>query len=215
MPHTVNRPRTYRSIRRAEQAAATRHAILSAARELFIGAGYARTTVGAIAAKANVSVDTIYASVGRKPQLMRAVLEAAISGSDDAVPALERDYVQRIRDTRGAREKLALYAEVIGQMSPRTAPVFAALRDAAGTDSDCAALLAEISGRRADNMERFAADVRAAGGVRDDLSDRRIADIIWATAGFEHYLQLAHGRGWSADEYTAYLAESWTRTLLA
>jgi len=157
---------------------------------------------------------SLYAAVGRKPQLIRAVLESAISGTDHAVSAEDRDYVRRIHATRRARDKLTQYAEVIGELSPRTAPVFTALRDAAATDADCAALFHEISVRRARNMETFAAEVRAAGGVRTDLTDRRIADIVWATAGFDHYLQLVAERGWTPEEFATYLVETWTRTFL-
>ncbi|MBA2773953.1 MAG: TetR family transcriptional regulator, partial [Nocardioidaceae bacterium] len=67
--------RAYRSVLRTEQAAATRRQVLRAARELFTRQGYADTTVAAVAARARVSVDTIYASVGRKPQLMLAVID--------------------------------------------------------------------------------------------------------------------------------------------
>jgi len=63
--------RVYRSPRRTRQAAETRLAILAAARELFARAGYTATTVAQIAATAAVSVDTVYATVGRKPALLR------------------------------------------------------------------------------------------------------------------------------------------------
>src|SRR5215475_10904619 len=88
----------YHSPRRAEQAVATRRAVLDAARELFIEQGYAVTTVADIARRARVAVDTVYATVGRKPALLREVLETAISGSDQAVPAGQRDYVARVRE---------------------------------------------------------------------------------------------------------------------
>ena len=92
----ANRP--YRSPRRAEQAAATRAAVLASARELFVTKGYAATTIADIARHARVAVDTVYASVGRKPALLREVLETALSGTDVAVPAAQRDYVQRVRE---------------------------------------------------------------------------------------------------------------------
>ena len=66
---TPVRTRSYRSPRRQEQAAATRRSVLRAARDLFTRDGYAATTVTAIAAAAGVSLDTVYASVGRKPEL--------------------------------------------------------------------------------------------------------------------------------------------------
>ena len=97
---TVNpqsgRKRRYDSSSRAENAAATRHSILESARELFVLQGYGRTTVAQIAAHASVAVDTIYATVGRKPALMRELVETSISGRDHAVPARQREYVQRI-----------------------------------------------------------------------------------------------------------------------
>nr|WP_081743471.1 TetR/AcrR family transcriptional regulator [Arthrobacter sp. H20] len=207
-------PRIYRSILRAGQAAETRRSILSASRRLFVERGYPGTTVGAIAQEAGVSVDTLYSSVGRKPELVRAVLESAISGPDWPVPAVERDYVQQIRLMQGAREKLSCYAQVIAKINARTAPLLAVLSDAATTDVDCAELLTEIADWRAANMELFAADVREAGNVRADLDYRRIADIVWATAGFEHYLQFVVGREWTPEENGAYLAEVWTMTFL-
>ena len=73
--------RRYNSLRRKEQASATRGAVLAAARELFVGDGYRSTTVNAIARRAGVAVDTVYAAIGRKPDLLREVVESAISGT--------------------------------------------------------------------------------------------------------------------------------------
>src|SRR4051812_33039545 len=89
--------RGYRSPRRIEQAAETRRAVLAAARELFVNSGYNATTVAQIAAHAGVSLDTVYAAVGRKPQLLRELVETSISGADRAIPGEERDYVARMR----------------------------------------------------------------------------------------------------------------------
>src|SRR6478672_1401104 len=88
--------RRYDSTRRAENAAATRHSILESARQLFVSQGYGRTTVAEIAEHAGVAVDTIYATVGRKPALLRELVETSISGGDRAVPARQRAYVQSI-----------------------------------------------------------------------------------------------------------------------
>lgn len=89
--------RVYRSPLRELRASRTRELIFEATHELLLIEGFRNTTVRKIAAQAGVNVDTIYRSVGRKPQLVRAVLESALSGLPEAVPAQQRDYVQRIR----------------------------------------------------------------------------------------------------------------------
>ena len=215
MANSVNSRRTYSSPLRLGQAVATRHRVLAAAWELFTTRGFAATTVGRVAALAEVSVDTLYTTVGRKPDLLRAVVESAISGTDDTVPAEQRDYVNHMRAASGATEKITIYADAVAAMSPRTAPIFVALRDAAQTDPDCAALFAEITNRRAANMLRLAADLRSTGELRPELSDRYVADVVWATAGFEHYVQLIAGREWTPEEFGEYLRELWARLFLA
>src|ERR1700710_1654936 len=89
--------RAYHSPRRVQQAAETRRVILDAARELFVRVGYTATTVAEVASQAAVSVDTVYAAVGRKPALLRELVETSISGTEQAVPAEQRDYVARVR----------------------------------------------------------------------------------------------------------------------
>src|SRR5690348_11713123 len=93
MTEDVKGRRRYSSAVRAEQAAATRRAVLTAARDLFANRGYAATSIAAIAARAGVAVDTVYAAAGRKPALLRDLVETSLSGTDQAVPAEERDYV--------------------------------------------------------------------------------------------------------------------------
>jgi AcrR family transcriptional regulator len=207
--------RRYTSPARAGQAAQTRGAVLQAARELFAERGYAATAVAAIAARAGVAVDTVYASVGRKPQVLRELLETALSGTDQAVPAAERDYVRRVRAAGSAGDKIAVYAAAVAAIGVRMAPVHRALAEAALTDPDCAALRAEIGARRAANMRLFAADLRATGEVRPDLTDDEVADVVWSMNSAEYRALLIGERGWPAERFGAWLADAWTRTLLA
>jgi AcrR family transcriptional regulator len=206
--------RGYHSPRRVEQAAATRHAILTAARDLFVSNGYSATTVAEIADRARVSLDTVYATVGRKPALLRELVETAISGTDQAIPADQRDYVTRISAAPTAVDKITIYAHAITGIQQRMAPVFLALRDAAATDPDCAALWTEIARRRATNMRTFAADLRSTGQMRDDLTDDQIADIIWSMNAAEYWVLLVRERAWTPDQFTEWLIDAWTRLLL-
>lgn len=214
MNEQVGAKRRYHSPRRSEQAAATRQAVLAAAWELFVGTGYAATTVADIAGRARVSVDTVYAVVGRKPALLRELLESALSGTGKAAPAEQRDYVRRIHAAPAAGAKIAVYAHAVAELQQRMAPVFLALRDAAATDPECAALWDEISARRAANLRVFAADLRCTGELRDDLSDEEVADIIWSMNAAEYWVLLVHERGWTPLRFAQWLVDAWTRLLL-
>ena len=217
VPDDVKTParRSYRSAARAEQAAATRRAVLQAARDLFTEQGYAATSIAAIAARAGVAVDTVYAAAGRKPTLLRDLVETSLSGGDEAVPAEQRDYVVRIRAAATAQEKITVYAAAVAEIGVRMAPVHRALAEAAASDPDCAALRAEISARRAANMRLFAADLRATGELRGDLTDDEVGDIVWSLNSAEYWALLVGERGWSPERFAAWLTDAWIRLLLA
>jgi AcrR family transcriptional regulator len=205
--------RPYRSPVRARRAAQTRLAVLAAARDLLTERGYDATTVADVAARAGVSVDTVYSSVGRKPVLATAVIDMVLGSSDEPVAAQQRDYVRAIQAEPTSRRKLEVYAAALGRLMPRLAPLMDALRRAGETDAECALVWSRLSGRRADNMLALAAELREAGGVRDDLTDREVADVVWSTNGPEYYL-LLRSRGWSDQRYAAHLADLWCRMLL-
>ena len=206
--------RRYNSLRRKEQASATRDAVLAAARELFVRDGYRSTTVNAIARRAGVAVDTVYAVIGRKPDLLREVVESAISGTGQAVPAEQRDYVLRVREAKTAREKISIYAHALALIQPRLAPVYVALRDAAGTDRDCAALWEQISTRRATNMRKFIEDLASTGELRTDRPSAELADAVWSMNGPEYWVLLVDQRGWAPEQFAGWLTDAWCRLLL-
>lgn len=188
---------------------------MKAARELFTEQGYAATSISAIAARAGVAVDTVYAAAGRKPALLRELVETSLSGTDQAVPALQRDYVVRMRAATSAREKIEIYAAAVASIGVRLAPIHLALVEASVSDRDCAALRAEIDQRRANNMRLLAADLRTTGEVRPDLTDDEVADIVWSMNASEYRALLVDRCGWSAERFGAWLADAWTRLLLA
>ncbi|MCD5342983.1 TetR/AcrR family transcriptional regulator [Arthrobacter sp. AK04] len=206
--------RRYNSLRRKEQASATRDAVLAAARELFVRDGYRSTTVNAIARRAGVAVDTVYAAIGRKPDLLREVVESAISGTGQAVPAEQRDYVLQLREAKTAREKISIYAHALALIQPRLAPVYVALRDAAGTDRDCAALWEQISTRRATNMRKFIEDLASTGELRTDRPSAELADAVWSMNGPEYWVLLVDQRGWAPEQFAGWLTDAWCRLLL-
>ena len=217
MDNRVNPQRTqrrYDASRRREAAAETRRAIIAAARQLFLERGYGATSMPAIAEAAGVALDTIYATLGPKPVLLRQLIELAISGSDLPVPAEARDYVQDIQAEPDPRRKLARYARAVREIQGRLGPLFVVLREAARGEPELAALWTEIAERRARNMRLFVADVAAAGGLRDGVTVDEAADLVWATNAPEFYRLLVDERSWDPQRFEQWLTELWIRMLL-
>ncbi len=189
---------------------------MDAARRLFTERGYAATTIAQIAKEAGVAVDTVYASAGAKPVLMRLLVETAISGSDQAVPAEQRDYVQRIRAASTAEDKIGIYAAAVSEVNSRLAPVYLVLRGAAAAQApELGQMWAEIVTRRARNMRLFARDLAVTGELRPGLDVEEVADVVWSMNAPEYYALLVLDRGWPPERFARWLADTWCRLFLA
>ena len=216
--HPMTQPvkrREYDNSRRRARSVEKRQRIIETARNLIIDHGYHSTTIADIARGADVHVDTVYQLVGRKPLVLRELVEQAISGVGTPVDAEERDYVVAFRAETDPLRKLSIYARATRSIHERLAPLLVALRDGAVTEPEVLDMWREISDRRAANMRRLVDDLRRAGGVRDDLSLDVAADTIWATNSTEMYIMLTVERGWGADDYERWLVDVWSRFLLA
>src|SRR5438132_465534 len=149
MPTAVKR--RYESPRRREQARATRRAVLDAARDLFVELGYAATTVAAIASRAGVSPETVYAGFKTKRAVLSALLDVSIVGDDAPVPLLERSWVQQMRDEPDPMQRLEILGRNGRLILERIAPVYEVLRGAAAADPEITALW---KGYKAQRYER-------------------------------------------------------------
>ncbi|WP_377643480.1 TetR/AcrR family transcriptional regulator [Oryzobacter terrae] len=212
MPDQV-KTRSYRSPRREEQAATTRAAVLDAARTRFTSVGYAATTVADIARDAGVSVDTVYASVGRKPELLLCVHDMALAGGEAPVPATDRDYVGAMRQAPTAAEKLTVYAHALAERLPHVVPLGEAMERAAEDDAACRAVWEGLQARRLANMRHLAAELRETGDLRDDLTDDDVAHRLWI-ANSPAYYRLATAGDRTPGDYAAHVLDTWLRTLL-
>jgi hypothetical protein len=147
--------------------------------------------------------------------LTRLLIETAISGTDQAVPAEERDYVQRIRAAGTASDKIRIYAAAVTDVNSRVAPLHLVLRDAAAQAPELGKLWAEIATRRAGNMRLFAQDLAVTGELRPGLDVDEVADVVWSLNSAEYYTLLVRERGWPPARLAAWLADTWCRLFLA
>lgn len=206
--------RRYDTSGRREAAARTRRAIVAAARELFVERGYEAATMAAIAAAAGVSHETVYAVFGPKPALFRHLVELALSGTDEEVPALQRAIVAEVRAEPDPRRILEMFAHTVAQLQERVAPLIAVLSAGAQSDSDLKAFAEELSARRAGHMRLVVLDLTAKTRLRAGVSVEMAADTIWIMNSSEFYLLCVRDRGWTVDYFERWLAETWKLLLL-
>jgi AcrR family transcriptional regulator len=207
-------PRRYDASGRQAAARETRQAIASAARQLFVAHGYGGTTMAAVAAAANVSHETVYAAFGPKPALFRHLVETALSGTDEPVPALERESTRALQAEPDPARLLEQYAHVVRLLHERLAPLFDVLRDGARTDADLKALADELNMRRMGHMRALSADLASKGGLRPGLSVETAADMFWVLISPEFYLLWVRDRGCAPEAFELWLADAFKRLCL-
>lgn len=198
--------RPYRSELREQQAAATRRAVVDAARGLFVTNGWVATGMREVAAAAGVAVETVYSHFSSKRGLLQAVLDIAVVGDDAPVALAERDdFVALGKGRRPAR--IRAVARGLTAIQVRIAPVFVLLREAAAADEEAAEMLRS-------SRERQRIDVAAAVElVIGRRPSRTECDGVWAIASPEVYLLLVEESGWSPEEYEAWIAELMERVI--
>jgi AcrR family transcriptional regulator len=200
--------RPYHSPARQRQAEQTRAGILAAARDLFRSAGYAATTIDAIASSAQVSAKTVEAVFGSK----RGVLTALVDPLAAAGPP--RDLVDRIRAATDPQQRLRLVAELSRHAYEASVPEFELMRGAAVIAPEIAAAAGQVESRRRDNQARLVAYLRERGSLRVDLSPEQATDIVGALTSYDVYRALVTERHWPADRYQDWLADTLADSLL-
>jgi AcrR family transcriptional regulator len=204
--------RPYHAPRRAEQAAATRAAIISAASKLFATQGYTATTVAAIAAEARVTPKSVYA-LADKPRLLLLAVDRAIAGDDEPVALADRPEMRALLATRDPREQARLAARLGAPTLLRLYPIYRAFEHAAATDPTLREAWRDYQHRRRADVRRLVRGVAGAGGLRPGLSVERATDTLWALLGWHPVALLVEERGWGRAQLTRWLEETFMALL--
>ncbi len=216
MNKQVKTRRRYESPHRREQAAGTRRKIVAAAQPLFLEHGYAGTTMAAIARDAGVVVETVYRSFGSKVALFGAVVEAALAGGVERaeVPVEERPAIAAIIAETDPAKQVALYAATQPGIHRRAGPLLRAVRDAAALDPEVARVWSEIEAQRYVGQSRLAGLLASRGSLRKGLSVEMATDLIWTLTALVVHDLLVVERGWTSEQYEAWLTDALRRDLL-
>ena len=191
-----------------------RAAVTSAARALFLERGYGATTIEAISERADVPSATVYRLFSSKHGILKSLLDVSIVGDDADVPMAERPQVRSLAEHPDPREQIAGFVSITVRVNQRVAPLYRILVSAAGTDPDAAALLDELTGQRQQGQRMIARSLARAGALRPGVRERDAADLIHALMSPELYRLLVVDRGWKAQRYERWLADTLQHQLL-
>jgi AcrR family transcriptional regulator len=200
----------------AASRAETRRRLLRAAEEEFRERGYTAATVARIAARAGVTVQTLYLAWGSKRALLRAYMEAALAGDEDtSYPQARPDMIAEVLegaldDPRAiVRQISVLYR----QIAERAALGWHLYRDAAAGDTQIATDWQALQALRHQTFATLI-DHLPAQSLRPGLTRAAATDTAWAIASPDTYDMLVRTRGYTLDEYQKWITTSLTTLLL-
>ena len=211
MSEVVKQKRSYRSTRRSEQAAGTRTTVIDAAREIFMRDGWQKTTIAAIAERAGVSPETIYAGFRNKRTLLEEAITAAVRGPAPDTPLMRQAGPREVIESTDQRRQLSLFVADITGVLERVAPMMAVLRPAAATEPELAAHYAGLHRGRRQNFERVVDALLRNGPLRVDR-DTAVAGVARLTSP-ELFMLATRVEAVSPAQYRDWLLKTLTALL--
>lgn len=201
--------RPYKSAVRQRQADDTRRRIIEAAGELLQREGYAGMTIEAIAQRAEVSAQSIYAIFKSKTGILIALLDQSMFGLE---------YEKVVRQTLKANDpetRLRRAASVARQIRGAQSAALDLMRGAGVVAPELAKLAQQRERLRYEKEEGMITFLRDAGAFRPGLNHRTARDIFWMLTGGDVYRMLVRERGWSPQKYQDWLADTLVLSLLS
>ncbi len=210
----VKSSRTYNSSLRARQAADRRLALALAARDLFVELGYPATTMDAVAARARVSLKTVYNAYASKAGLLRAVWDLSLKGDLDDAPVGDRRWYIAVLSEPDPQRQLEVTAENSRIVKTRIGPMLKVIRDAASGDNDLGSLWELIQTDFWANQKTIVESLADKGALRAGLDIQRATDLLWMLNHPDVWLLLVDRRGWSPHEWETWFAQACREQLL-
>ena len=206
MPKSARR--AYKSLTRQRQAHETRERIVEATRQLLEAEGYAGMTVEAVARRAEVAVQTVYAVFGSKTGILAELLNQTTFGAD------YENTVRQILEEKDPEKRLRGAARIARQIHDAQRAGFDLLRGAGVVAPELARLEQERERIRYEREEAMILSLREAKRLRPGLSYRAARDILWTLTGSDVYRMLVREREWSSHKYQDWLADTLVHSLL-
>ena len=205
---TKIKKRPYQSLVRQRQADDTRRRIVDATRRLLKSEGYAGMTIEAIAQRAEVSAQSVYAIFKSKTGILTELLDQSTFGAD------YEDAVRQALSASDPEARLRLAAPIARGIHDAQSAAFDLLRGAGVVAPELAKLEQKRECLRYERQERMIISLREAGRLQPKLDYATARDIFWMLTGRDLYRMLVHERGWSSQKYQDWLADTLVHSLL-
>jgi len=206
LPKPGKRP--YKSLIRRRQAGNTRRRIVEATRRLLQTEGYAGMTIEAIAERAHVSAQSVYAIFKSKTGILIELLDQSTFGAD---------YEEAVRAALSATEpetRLRLAAGIARKVHDAQSATFDQMRGAGVVAPELAKLEEQREGLRYERQEKMIASLHDANSLRKGLNYATARDILWTLTSRDVYRMLVRERGWTPQKYQEWLGEALVNSLL-
>ena len=200
--------RPYKSLVRQRQAVDTRRRIVEATRQLLQSEGYAGMTIEAVAQRAEVSAQSVYAIFKSKTGILTELLDQSTFGPD------YDDAVRQAMSASDPETRLRIAARIARQIHDAQSATFDLLRGAGVVAPELARLEQQRESLRYERQEKMISSLRAAGRLRPGLDHRTARDIFWMFTGRDVYRMLVREREWSPQKYQDWLADALVQSIL-
>ena len=166
-------------------------------------------TIEAIARRAGVSAQSVYAIFKSKTGILTELLDQSTFGAD------YEEAVQKALSASDPETRLRFAAPIARQIHDAQSATFDLLRGAGVVAPELAKLEQQRECLRYERQERMITSLRDAGSLRPELDHATARDIFWMLTGRDVYRMLVRERGWSSQKYQDWLADTLVRSLLS
>jgi AcrR family transcriptional regulator len=168
----------------------------------------------AISDRSDVPPATVYRLFSSKLGILTALVDATVTGAGGPAALADQPAAQALLAEPDPARQLAGFAAICRETNVRIAPLYRVLANAAASDRDAAALLAERAGYRGAGQQQIARVLARRGALRPGVRERDAADVIHALMSPEVFQLLVGDRGWSPRRYEQWLSETLVDQLL-
>jgi hypothetical protein len=158
----------------------------------------------------------VFATFGSKAALLKQALDRALSGDDEDVPVAQRPWFSPVWAATDPVQALQAYSTVCTMIGTRAAGLFEVVRRAADESPEAGQLWETLQVNRRTGAAMVVDHLLTMGDVlKEGLSRDRAVDRIWLLNDPAHHLALVGSCGWDEAEFSTWLGDQMTESLVA